>query len=168
MAKVLVKVSPKTGDPAVPKVGEEKLMYSPSRSKAALDFDIRDRISELVGKGNALMPDDKAAIYSNLTDVLGQEKARKIMDHAYLFNSRPDVQGLPVEEKIKSFYTIGSNDPSVQELIQKTKALGYGPVQGFRTSHSTGNQQLTGAIPVVAATDASPEVKKKVMIKVKK
>lgn len=167
MAKVVVKVSPKTGDPATPKVGEEKLIYSPTRSKAALDFDIRDRISELVGKGNTLMPDDKAAIYSNLMGIMGPEKARKVMDHTYLFNSRPEVQGLPVEEKIKSFYTVGSNDPTVNELIQKTKALGYGPVQGFRTSHSTGNQQLTGAIPTVAAA-VSPDIKKKVMIKVKK
>lgn len=168
MAKVVVKASPKTGDPAAPKIGEEKLIYSPARSKSALDFDVRDRISELVGKGNALMPDDKAAIYSNLTDIMGPERARKVMDHAYLFNSRPEVQGLPVEEKIKSFYTIGSNDPTVNELIQKTKALGYGPVQGFRTSHSVGNQQLTGALPVVMAAAASPELKKKVMVKVKK
>jgi hypothetical protein len=168
MAKIKLKVSPKTGDPVSPKPVDDKLLFSPNRSQAQLDFDVRDRISELVGKGNALLPDDKMAIFSNLSSVLGKDRAQKVMDHAYLFNTRPEVQRLPLEEKIKSFYTVGSNDPWVHEVIQKTKSLGYGPVEGMRSSHSTGNQQLTGAMPVVAAAATSPVLKKKVMITVKK
>jgi hypothetical protein len=168
MAKVLLKVSPKTGDPAAPKIGEEKQLYSPARSQAQLDFDVRDRISELVGKGNALLPDDKMAIYSNLTSILGKDKAQKVMEQAYLFNSRPEVQKLPLEEKIKSFYTVGSNDPGIQEVIQKSKSLGYGPIQGMRSSHSIGNQVLTGGMPLASSTVVTPEIKKRVVLKVSK
>ena len=168
MAKVKLKVSPSTGDPVPPKAVDEKLIYSPTRSQTQLDFDVRDRISELVGKGNALLPDDKMAIFSNLTSVLGKDKAQKVMEHAYLFNSRPEVQKLPLEEKIKSFYTVGSNDPDVQTLIQKSKSLGYGPLQGMRSSHSTGNQLLTGGMPLASVAGASPEIKKKVILRTSK
>ncbi len=146
---------------------EEKMILSPTRSKAALDFDIRDRLSELVGKGNNLLPDDKVAIYKSLATTLGDEKARKVMDHAYLFNQRPDVQGLPVEEKIRSFYSIGSNDPDVSGLISRSKSLGYGALAGFRSSSSNLNQQLSGQSPVVAAS-VTPEIKKRVMLKITK
>lgn len=162
--KVMLKVA--TGDPV--KGGtEEKMILSPTRSKAALDFDIRDRLSELVGKGNGLLPDDKIAIYKNLATTLGDQRARKVMDHAYLFNQRPDIQGLPVEEKIRAFYNIGSNDPEVKGLIDRSKSLGYGALAGFRSSSSNLNQQLLGQAPV-GTTSVSPEIKKRVMLKVTK
>lgn len=167
MAKtVRVKVSPKTGDPTKGVV-EEKAIYSATRPKQAVEFDIRDRLAALVGKGNSLLPDDKAAIYGTLATSLGEQKARKVMDHAYLFNQRPDVQGLPVEEKIRAFYNIGSNDPDVGSLIAQSKSLGYGPLQGFRTSSENMNQQLAGRIPATAVA-VDPEIKKRVMVKVKK
>lgn len=161
--KVMLKVA--TGDP-VKGATEEKLIFSPSRSKSALEFDVRDRLSELVGKGNGLLPDDKSAIYKNLASTLGDQKARKIMEHAYLFNQRPDVQGLPVEDKIRAFYTIGSNDPDVSGVIKRSQSLGYGALAGFRTSSSALNQQLSGQIPEIAV--APPETQKKVLLKVVK
>jgi hypothetical protein len=163
--KIMLKVA--TGDPVKGGTSEEKMILSPTRSKAALDFDIRDRLSELVGKGNGLLPDDKIAIYKNLATTLGDEKARKVMDHAFLFNQRPDIQGLPVEEKIRAFYNVGSNDPEVGGLIARSKSLGYGALAGFRSSSSNLNQQLVGRAPVVTAS-AAPEIKKRVMLKVTK
>lgn len=150
--KVLVKVAPKGSDPKVP---------------VRVDFDIRDRLAELVGRGNSISPDDKAAIYGNLVSSLGRERADKVMNHAYIFNQRGDVQGLPLEEKLRSFYTIGSNDPDVGSIISKSKTLGYGAVPGFRESVSDINQQLLGRnTSAVGAID--PEIKKRIMVRVNK
>lgn len=149
-------------------VAEEKAIYSATRPKQAVEFDIRDGLSALVGKGNALLPDDKAAIYGTLVNSLGEQKARKVMDQAYIFNQRPDVQSLPVEDKIRAFYTIGSNDPDVGAVIARSKSLGYGPLQGFRTSSNAVNQELAGRIPATGDIRVDPEIKKRVMVKVKK
>lgn len=132
------------------------------------DFDIRDQLTALVGKGNVLSPDDKAAIYGSLVTKLGQENARKVMDHAYIFNQRPEVQRLPVEDKIKSFYSIGSNDPFVNDMITKSKSLGYGVLPGFRGSASALNQELSGAIRPVAAVATNPEVQRRIMLQTRK
>lgn len=157
MAKtVKLRVSPTAGNPTVPMNG---------------DFDIRDRLAELVGKGNALSPDDKSAIYGSLASAYGNDKAQKIMTHAFIFNQRPDVAKLPLEEKIKAFYTIGSNDPDVNAVIAKSKTLGYGPVPGFRQSSSAINQQLSGQVPastVPVTTTLNPEAQKKIMLRVNK
>ena len=155
MAKVLLKMAkPSTSDPKVP---------------VRTDFDLRDRLSELVGRGNTLNPDDKAAIYGNLVANLGKEKAQKVMNHAYIFNQRPDILNLPLEDKLKAFYTIGSNDADVNALIAKSKTLGQGVVPGFRQSSSDINQQLSGQVPATATTVAvSPEIQRRVMLQVKK
>lgn len=135
------------------------------------EFDIRDRLAELIGKGNALNPDDKAAIYGSLATSLGKDKAQKIMTHAFLFNQRPDVVKLPLEDKIRAFYTIGSNDPDVNTVISKSKTLGYGTLPGFRESSSAINQQLSGqVIPRATAVTAAvtPEAQRKIMLRVNK
>ena len=151
--KVVFKVN--TGDPE-----KKSSNQASSRGNTQIDrdFDLRDRLAELVGKGNALSQPDREHIYGSLSDLVGQESAARIIQHAFLFNARPDVQALPVEEKLKSFYTIGSNDPSVQRAINKTKALGYGVVPGFRTSSSALNQEVAGRIAPVDET-ATAEVK---------
>lgn len=168
MAKsIKLRISPKTGDPTKGIVDES--MHVTNRPKIDQDFDIRDRLAELVGKGNALSPDDKAAIYGNLTARVGKDKAMKIMNHAYIFNQRSDVIKLPLEERLKAFYTIGSNDKDVNDVIVKSKSLGYGAVPGFRQSSSDINQQLTGQVPVpVVTTAVSPEIQKRVMLQVRK
>lgn len=164
--KVMLKVaSPKTGDPI--KV-EEKVLYSPGRPQTTVDFDVRDKLAELIGKGNALSGDDRNAIYDTLVKSLGPQKAQKVMTHTYMFNQRPEVQGLPVEDRLRSFYTIGSNDPEVGGLIAKSKSLGYGPVQGFRSSNSAMNQLLAGRIPATNETAVVPEIKKRIMLSTKK
>lgn len=157
MAKaVRIKVAPTTGTPTIPNKG---------------DFDIRDRLAELVGKGNALAPDDKAAIYGSLVASLGKDKAEKVMSHAYLFNNRPDIVKLPSEDKIRAFYTIGSNDPDVNAIISKSKTLEYGPIAGFRQSASSINQGLSGQAPLLTTAPGatvSPEVQRKIMVRVNK
>jgi hypothetical protein len=164
--KVLLKVSPPAGDP-VKGTTSEGMLLTP-HNPIAQDLDIRDRLAELVGKGNALHPDDKKAIYGALASQLGQEKAMKVMNHAYLFNQRPDVVKLPLEDKLRAFYTIGSNDPDVNMAINRSKSLGYGALAGFRNSSSGINQQLTGSVAAVTPTAMEPEVQKKVMLKVSK
>lgn len=141
--------------PAVPNKGE---------------FDIRDRLAELVGKGNTLNPDDKAAIYGSLAASLGKDKAEKIMTHAYIFNNRPDVIKLPLADKLRAFYTIGSNDPDVNAVISKSKTLGYGAIPGFQQSASSINQGLSGQAPLVVAPEVSinPEAQRKIMLRINK
>jgi hypothetical protein len=167
--KVMLKVgAPLTGDPVVGNIGDEKMILSGKRPPIVEKFDIRDRLFELIGKGNSLKPDDKAAIYGYLSNTLGQDKAKKVMDHAYIFNTRADVQKLPIEEKLNTFFTVGSNDPDVMEIIGKTKNLGYGTAHGFRTSSSDMNQQLSGHNPLVAGSGVNPEIQKKVLLKIRK
>jgi len=170
MAKVKVRiVNPPTGDPTKPTaVVENSMLLSPGKTTLDTGFDLRDRLAELAIKGNALKPDDKSAIYSNLTSILGKDKAQKVMNHAYIFNNRPEVQGLSPEEKLKSFYTIGSNDPDVQEIIGRTKNLGYGAVPGFRTSVSNLNQNIQAGTYGAATGGVDPEMKKRVMVRVSK
>lgn len=146
------------------KVGDT--VITPNRGQTEQDLDIRDALASLIGKGNTLTPDDKKAIYGALTTTLGQDKAMKIMNHAYLFNQRPDVLRLPLEEKLKTFYTIGSNDPDVKQVIDKSKALGYGVVPGFRESSSAINQALVGRIENAEATDANSAVKNRIMLRI--
>jgi hypothetical protein len=164
--KVLLKVSPPAGDP-VKGTTSEGMLLTP-HNPIAQDLDIRDRLAELVGKGNALHLDDKKAIYGALASQLGQEKAMKVMNHAYLFNQRPDVVKLPLEDKLRVFYTIGSNDPDVNQLISKSKSLGYGAMSGFRNSSSGINQQLTGSVAATTPASLDPEVQKKVMVRIGK
>lgn len=164
--KVLLKISPAAGDP-IKKVGDTILPSN--KSKYDQEFDIRDRLAELVGKGNALMPDDKAAILGNLVSTLGKDRAMKVMNHAYIFNQRPDIVKLPLEERLKAFYTIGSNDPDVNALITRSKALGYGSVPGFRQSSSSINQELSGHVPSTATASAmNPEIQKRIILKINK
>lgn len=168
MAKVMLKTSsPKSGEPGSGII-EEKVVLKPGRVPIDQGFDLRDRLSELVGKGNTLNTDDKAAIYGNLVTMLGKDKALKVLNHAYIFNARPDVQGLPIEEKLKSFYTVGSNDPDVAEVIGKTKNLGYGILPGFRGSASAINQELMGRNQVAKTDVSSPEIQRKVKLKLRK
>jgi len=167
MAKVTLKVkTPPTGDPKVP-TGDAVLLTG-NRAPIVKDFDIRDRLADLVGKGNTLSPDDKAAIYGDLVTTLGKDKAQKVMTHAYLFNTRRDVQKLNLEDKLNSFYTVGSNDPDVQALIQKSKSLGYGVKPGFRESVSDISQSLLGRTAPVAAPSVDPEIAKKVRLIISK
>ncbi|SRR6266536_1103847 len=164
--KVMLKIAPPAGDPNKGVVPEGMLLTP--HNPIAQNLDIRDRLAELVGKGNALHPDDKKAIYGALASQLGQEKAMKVMNHAYLFNQRPDIVKLPLEDKLRAFYTIGSNDPEVNQLISKSKTLGYGAMSGFRNSSSGINQQLTGSVAAATPTSVDPELQKKVMVRIGK
>jgi hypothetical protein len=170
MAKVMLKISPTTGpgsgDPMPTTVGKEEMILSANKPKIDQDFDVRDRLAELVGKGNTLNPDDKSAIMGSLAGRYGKDLAMRIMNHAYIFNTRPDIQKLPLEDKLRAFYTIGSNDPAVHDVINSAKNLGYGVVHGFRNSSSDINQQLTNRVPVITEGSDKPEIKKKVMLKI--
>lgn len=164
MAKVSLKVSPKTG-------GEKKIgdtVIPEGKGKVDKQLDVRDRLAELVGKGNALTPDEKMAILGDLSSSLGKDKAMKIMNHAYIFNQRPDILKLPLEDKIKAFYTIGSNDKDVNDLITKSKTLGYGVLPGFRESSSATNQVLAGRISPTVQVPANSETQQRILLSVNK
>jgi hypothetical protein len=165
MAKVTLKV--KKGDPVKGGGIEESVLYTPNKTHLEKGFDVRDRIAELVGSNNVLNPDDKAAIYGDLVKTMGQDQAKKVMDHVYIFNTRPEYRSLPMEEKLRSFYALGSNDPDVQGIISKTKSLGYGPQQGFRTSNSQANQILAGRIEPSALVKPTTS-QQKIMVQVRK
>lgn len=142
--KVMVRVSPNTGDPTKGNPDSE-VLYT-TRSPMARKLDVRDHLAELIGRGNSLSPKDRGAIYNSLSQAVGPEKAGKIMTHTYIFNQRPDLAKLPIEDRLRSFYTIGSNDADVNDIITKSKAIGYGVLPGFRESSSGINQLLAGRI----------------------
>lgn len=163
--KIMLRVSPSSGDPKPPAVDNMMVLKANDPTKTALD--VRDHLAALVAGGNNLSQDDRKAVFQGLSNALGQEQAQKVLLHAYMFNNRPDVQRLPIEEKLRTFYDMGSNDPGVHDLLAKTKALGYGVVPGFRESASAINQQLSGKIPTVAIA-SQPEMKKKTMLRMSK
>lgn len=169
MAKTYVRIS---GDPKGAKDNPDNDAYiSPNRTPIDTNFDLRDRLAELVGRGNSLVGDDKAAIYGWLKGQLGDSKAQKILNHAYIFNARPEVQKLPLEDKLRAFYTIGSSDPDVMDVINRTKNLGYGVVPGARTSSSDINAQIYGSRPGADAVSTSPggeNIKKKIQLRISK
>lgn len=162
MAKVLLRVS-KAADPVKPATAAAGVGVPVNQ-----DFDLRDKLSELAIRGNALKPDDKVAIYRDLTKSLGEEKAQKLMNHAYLFASRPEMQRMSPEEKLRSFYTIGSNDPDVMDVISRTKNLGYGVLPGFRNSVSTLNQEIQGNVPATTQATVNPQVTRRIRVQTNK
>jgi hypothetical protein len=167
MLRIIPPTGPGSGDPTTPAtVGKEEMILSANKPKIDQDFDVRDRLAELVGKGNTLNADDKSAILGSLATRYGKDIAMRIMNHAYIFNQRPDIQKLPMEDKLRAFYTIGSNDPDVHNVINSAKNLGYGVVHGFRNSSSDINKQLTNRVPVITEGSDKPEIKKKVMLKI--
>lgn len=166
MAKsIKVRVAPTTGDPVKEVTTSTSLGHG--RTTSDRDLDIRDRLYELIGKGNALTSDEKSGIYGDLRNMIGEENAQKLMNHAYIFNTRGDVQKLGTEDKINALYSIGSTDPYIKDVLARTKVLGYGPGPGYRTSFSHIAQQLAGRTPQTTADQPiSPEIKKKVMVKI--
>jgi hypothetical protein len=172
MAKTYLKVSPTTGpgsgDPVPATTVTDAMVLSPNKPKIDQQFDLRDRLAELVAKGNTLNTDDKSAIFGSLAGKYGKDLAMRIMNHAYIFNQRPDIQKLPMEDKLKAFYTIGSNDPAVHDMINSVKNLSYGVVPGFRSSVSEGVQAARGTVPTVAATTDKPEIKKEIRLRLTK
>ena len=164
MAKVLLKVKPKTGDPAKPQmIGDT--MIPAGKTKIDQGFDLRDRLAELAVMGNSLRPDDKASIYSGLVSQVGQKTAQKLMDHAFIFNSRPEIQNLSQEDKLRAFYTIGASDPSVMDVISKVKNLGYGVVPGYRESISSLNQAARQGAGDQPLQPVNPEVTRRIMLR---
>lgn len=162
--KILLKIGPGGNQN---KAADEKMLLT-THGPLDKSFDIRDHLAALVGKGNTISPDDKAAIYSDLINNLGKDKAIKVMNHAYIFNQRPEVQRLPLDDKLRSFYSIGSNDADVNDIMSKSKSLGYGPVQGFRESSFNINQVLNGKVPSDAVTTTDPSLRKRVLLTVSK
>lgn len=167
--KVMLRIgSPTTGDPVKGDLDDSKMLLSPKKPQIDQNLDLRDRLASLVGAGNNINPDDKAALYGDLKRLLGDAKAQKVIEHAYIFNNRQDVQKLPIEEKLNSFYTMGSRDPEVMEIIGRTKNLGYGILPGFRNSVSKLNETLAGHLPTAPTTSIDPELQRKVLLKIKK
>lgn len=164
MAKIRVK--PTSGDPVV--TTDNNMVLLPGKTTPEIGFDLRDRLAELAVKGHMLKPDDKAAMLGYLTSTLGKDKAQKLMTHAYIFNQRPEVQRLSPEEKIRAYYTIGSNDPDIMDVINKTRNLGYGPLEGFRTSHSQLNQAVQQGTYDNPVGQINTNIPKKVMVRVSK
>jgi hypothetical protein len=167
MARVSLKVKPKTGDPTKPQMVGDVILPS-GKTTIDRDFDLRDKLSELAVMGGALNPDDKSAIYGYLSETLGNKKAQKLMDHAFIFNSLPENKNLTPEEKIKSFYARGSSDPDVMEVMGRTKNLGYGVLPGFRGSTSVLNQAIQQGTTAQPVTTVNPEVQRRIMLKTRK
>jgi hypothetical protein len=106
-------------------------------------FDVRDGISAMVGKGyTALSDDDARGIYKNLSGKLGESRAQKLMNSVFLYNKKSKQTNL--EAKLSEFYNSKTGDKDVDEIINTSNKIGYGPLEGFRTSVLVDNQKLQG------------------------
>lgn len=167
MAKsIKVRIAPQTGDP-IKGTTPDAPLYTPNQGILNTRLDLRHRIAELVASGGVLNPDDKKSIYGDLSQMVGEPIAQKLMTHAYLFNQRPDMKKLPMEARLQSFYDIGSNDPDVANIINKTKAMGYGVVPAFRESVSELNKEIAGKVAKTSQQPLSDE-QKKIIVRVQK
>lgn len=171
--KVVFKIPP-TGDPV--KGVEKTEVFTPGRGPIEANFDLRDRIYELIGSKNQLDADSRRSLYGNLISLVGPEKAQKVLVQTHLFNNRPEYRSMPIEERIQQFYDIGSNDPDVKDILDRTRNLSYGLKHGFRTSVSHLNQLMAGRLapstaapdPVIKETLTKSVPASKVVLKVKK
>lgn len=150
-------------DPEDPK---PKSYIPPGKTRADIDLDVRDLLSNMVGAGYSSWEQintdlDAKAKYGSLVNKVGRPMANKLVTQVISFSSRPDSQNKSTEQKIQSFYDIGSNDQDVSGVLKNIKSMGYGVIPGYRESALFGNQQLGGRIdPVVAAsTEQSEKVK---------
>jgi hypothetical protein len=174
MAKKVVFKMPPTGDPV--KGVEKTEVFTPGRGPIESNFDLRDRIYELIGSKNQLDEESRKSLYGNLISLVGPDKAQKLLVQTHLFNKHPEYGNLPVEDRIQQFYNIGSNDPDVKDILDRTRNLSYGLKHGFRTSISHINQLMAGRLaptstpvdPVVKETLTKSMPTSKVVLKVKK
>lgn len=98
-------------------------------------FDIRDTIASFVNrKDKDLSSDGAKSDFAQMVAVLGRPAATKLAIHLTQFNQRSDQQGAPFEKRLQSLYDIGSNDKDVDGMLKRSAMLGYGPMEGARSS----------------------------------
>lgn len=131
------------GDPQPKVVVSETI--TPSKTIVDDRFDVRDIVSNMAGSGSVdLTNPDTRANFLHLQGKLGAPKAQKLIAHLTAFNSRPEVQKMTPEQRVQSLYSLGSQDADVAETLKQGNALGYGVLNGLRTSPLVGNMKLTG------------------------
>ena len=111
--------------------------YFPSSSQGAghQPFDIRDTIASFVNrKDKDLSSEGAKADFNQLAFLLGRPAATKLAIHLTQFNQRSDQQGAPFEKRLQSLYDIGSRDQDVDGILKRSSMLGYGPMEGARSS----------------------------------
>lgn len=112
----------------------QKSNYSYS-SAGHQPFDIRDTIASFVNrKDKDLSSDGAKSDFAQLVSILGRPAATKLAIHLTQFNQRSDQQGAPFEKRLQSLYDIGSRDTDVDNLLKRSAMLGYGPMEGARSS----------------------------------
>lgn len=117
---------------------------TPSNDPTRQQFDVRDSITALVGKGYTSVSDDDArGHFAKLSSVLGVPAAQKIMSHIFLYNQSPNSKQLPIQQKIMQFYDMGSRDADVDAHLKKLKMLGSGVLGGMNTSPEVTNMDLS-------------------------
>lgn len=156
MAKKAMFRIPATGDPIK---GIEKVeVFASGRGPVEANFDLRDRIYELIGSKNQLDEDSRRSLYGDLISLVGPDKAQKVLVQTHIFNNHPEYRNMPIEDRIQQFYNIGSNDPDVKDILDRTRNLSYGLKHGFRTSMSHLNQVMAGRVPP-SVTAADPAIR---------
>lgn len=125
----------------------EAKTFTHNSTQQDYDLDVRDIITDFVGKGKDLKGADQASLIARLGVVLGKPNAQKLVTHLFLFNNRDDVKGKNVDQKLDSLYAIGSTDKYVNDLLAHTKSLAYGPHEGLQTSVDVINKELAGKKP---------------------
>lgn len=142
MAKVVLKVAPKSGDPVK---GKEMATGSANRSQYDQTADLRDAINNLVGYGysDLILPEAKGN-YNVLQNILGNDAAQKLFTKIAIHNQRPDLLKSQPMERLNSFYNVGASDGEFGGLLSKIKSFGHGIGGDIYNSANNGNRVLVG------------------------
>lgn len=117
----------------------------PAKTPIDENLDIKDILTDFVGKGDKLSHADQGSLYARLKTIVGEEKATKLLQHVYIFNQSDDAKSKKnTDEKVEAFYNTTSHDKDVSDTISKIKNIGGSPVYSLHNEPDLLNQQLSG------------------------
>lgn len=158
MAKIKVSNDPKA---------EVSSKAATPKTPANASTDVRDILSMMAGGAHTSTADPEVKkAFLHLSGIVGQPTAQKLSTAAFLFNQRPEVQKMTPEQRVQGFFDLGSNDPEVAQHLKQGRGIGYGQLQGFRTSPFRSNMLLTGRASEPPATPPEATAEKiKLLVK---
>jgi len=115
-----------------------------NKPQSEYDLDVRDILTAIAGKGwEGISKDDKPALINRLEILVGKQESKKVLNHLLVFSQREDQKNKTPEQRIETFYNVGSSDKYVNDIIERSKSLGYGVMEGNRTSSDVLNKEIS-------------------------
>ena len=121
---------------------------------------LRDSLANLLGKGyTSLNHEDIRGDVGLIQGILGQQPANKLLTSVLLYNQSPYIMGRGLRDRISGYYSQTHGDKDVASLVERLKAVGYGPLASIEESPNVTNMELTGRTGV-ATGFVKPPMKK--------